>query len=90
MASICCRVYEEVVVPCLCRPHIRSDNKLTPTERERVSDTFALVWQLLMESFEYPCIPKERMAAMTTEALFRIREMISSSYKLSKHHNAVK
>jgi hypothetical protein len=43
MASYFCELYEEKVAAYLNPPHKRSDDKLTATERERVSRFFALI-----------------------------------------------
>ncbi|KAF2832223.1 hypothetical protein CC86DRAFT_366090 [Ophiobolus disseminans] len=75
MASICCQVYEEKVVSSLCRPHSRSDNKLTDTERERLSSTFARFWLLLMESLDISDTPHDRLAVLDNKELFRVREV---------------
>lgn len=74
MASICCELFEEKVVASLCRPYNRSDNKLTMTERERLSNSFSLTWRFLMENIENSNGLHERLASLDTKEIFRVRE----------------
>jgi hypothetical protein len=76
MASYFCEVYEKKVVASLNPPHKRSDNKLTATERARVSRFFALIWPLLIQNVETRDGAPEQMASMHPKDIFCIREVI--------------
>jgi hypothetical protein len=76
MASYFCEVYEKEVVARLNPPHKRPDNKLTATERARVSRFFALIWSLLIQNVAAKDSARDQMANMHPKDIFCIREVI--------------
>jgi hypothetical protein len=76
---IYCKVYEEKVVASLCRPHIRSDNKLTATERERLTNAVNLTWSLKKDlktsnDLQGPSGMQQKLARLQLKKVFCARE----------------
>jgi hypothetical protein len=79
-ASICCEVFEEKVVADLCRPHDRPDNKLTTTERERLTNAFDLTWRFMKDlkknnGIQMQAHLQENPAVLPPKQVFCVREM---------------
>ncbi|CAI6336688.1 unnamed protein product [Periconia digitata] len=71
-AANCCSIFEKEIVSRLLRPHKRADNHLTPTETDRLTNTFTQVWGLLWK----PQKEKERgLERMSLKEIFCIRQL---------------
>lgn len=68
------RVFEEKVVASLPRQYSRSDNKLTVSERGRLSNAFQETWSLL-NTGEYGEDLQDQLAKLSLKDVFRIREV---------------
>ncbi|KAH7392539.1 hypothetical protein BKA66DRAFT_439263 [Pyrenochaeta sp. MPI-SDFR-AT-0127] len=75
-ATICCSVFEQSVVPDLCRGHERADPKLTLSERSRITNTFFLAWRILLATqFNDLPIAQEHVKGLSPADLLYVREV---------------
>jgi hypothetical protein len=72
--ALCVQIFEEKVVASLPRQYRRSDNKLTASERERLSHAFQEFWRLLMTTGSDQDI-QDQLAMLPLKEVFLIREL---------------
>jgi hypothetical protein len=75
-ATICCSIFEQVVVPDLCRGHERADLKLTSSERLRITNVFFVAWRIILatQSNDLPITQDNVIGLSPTECL-HVREV---------------
>ncbi|PVH98760.1 hypothetical protein DM02DRAFT_29556 [Periconia macrospinosa] len=72
-APTCCNIFEKEITSRLLRPHKRADNKLTPTETDRLTSAFTRTWGLLGQPRKE--IEKE-LDGMPLKELFCVRQVV--------------
>lgn len=76
-ASMCCTIFQDTLVPYLCYEHARPDQKLTSTERARITSSFFTAWELVQEMRpDGPVNMKEEAAGLGPVALLHVREIV--------------
>lgn len=91
-AMRCCSLFEEIVVPELCRGHERADPKLTSSERTRITDAFLLGWRIILTTSASPndlTIVREQVESlppMEIIHLFDLARFMINNLTLDQHH----
>jgi hypothetical protein len=75
-ATICCSVFEQELVPFLCRGHERADRKLTSSERSRITNAFFLAWRIILATppNDLPTVQKHVASLLPTNLIY-VREI---------------
>lgn len=79
--ALCIQIFEEEVVACLPRRYKRPDNKLTASERERLSHAFQEFWRLLMTT-KSDQDTQDELAKLPLKEVFQIREVAKFNFNV--------
>jgi len=93
-ATICCAVFEQELVPYLCRGHERADHKLTSPERSRITKAFFSAWRIILATppNDLPTVQKHIASLPPTDLIYmrEIAQFILSTMDAELQRNLAK